>query len=229
MTVIPPEVLTALQERRGIFAHALYWFAARNLTSGEVETLGVWSGDQSQVFVIGGESRTYHGAVAIEAGTIRSGLGFNVPGVDLVFADLAPEVQALLRGYDVRGAPCEIHVVLFRLDTGAQIAAPIPRFLGRVDTLSFSTGGMDNAGRATSTAPLGLLPAHDQLTVALPAFRSDADQQAAYPGDPFFRHVATAATAEVVVGGHKVRGGQAGPVFGDLVIAPNTPDWPPRS
>lgn len=226
MTEIPAEVLTALQERRGVFAHALYWFTARNRTTGATESLGVWTGDQSQAFVVGGVSRAYHGPVVLEAGTIRAGLGLNVPGVDLAFADPAPEVEVLLRGYDVRGAPCEIHVVLFNLDTGAQIGPPVKKFSGQVDTLIFSTGPVDEAGQASSSAALGLLPAHERLTVALPAFRSDADQQAVWPGDRFFEHVATAATAEVVVGGHKVRAGGPGPVFRDLTMTPGE-DWNP--
>lgn len=210
MTTVPPEVLAELQRRRGVTARALIWFTGRNRATGLPESLGLWTGDDAQVFQVGLEARTYYGPAVIEASAVRAQIGLNVPAMRLVLASLAAEVQTLLQAYDPRGAAVEVHAVLFDLATGAQIAAPMLRFRGRLDELVFTDGAVAEDGVALCSAEMTIVPQVDRLTVPLPAFRSDADQRGIFPGDAFFAHVATAAVAEVVVGERKVRGGQTG-------------------
>lgn len=210
MTVIPAAVLTALAERRGHAARALFWFVGRDRATGQPAPLGLWTGDDAAQFTINGQPRTYYGPAIVAAGTIRTGIGLNVPALNLSMACRADEVQQALRAYDPRGAQVEIHTVVFALATGVMVGTPFLRWRGRLDELTWTTGAMGDDGAAVSTADLTIVPEADRLTVPLPAFRSDADQQAIYPGDAFFAHAARMATFEVVVGEHKVKPGEGG-------------------
>lgn len=201
MTTVPPEVLTALVQRRGVTAHALYWITGRSRITGQPESLGLWTGGDAQIFAVGAEQRIYYGPVALAAGRLRAAMGLMIPSLELSLADVAPEVETLVRNYDLSGAPIEIHIVAFDLESGAQISAPFERFRGRVDTLKFSEGPISEAGVASGSADLVAVPQTERLTARLPAWRTDADQsQRVATGDRFFRHAATAAVTEVLVG-----------------------------
>lgn len=215
MVEVPAAVLEALGRRRGVGAFALFWFTARRKSDGVQESLGLWTGDGPIVLPFGAAQRTYHGPAVVRAGRIRASLGLQVPEVTLELANLAVEVEVLLRNYEVRGAEVEIHTLLSDVATGQAIAAPFLRFRGRVDGLGFAQSPVNEQGVATVAASVVLLPGIERLRVPLQAFRSDADQQAVHPGDRFFRHAATAAIAEVVVGERKQRGSQTGQFFGD--------------
>lgn len=204
---IPAEVLNALAERRGTAARTLYWITGRDRATGEPAAMGLWNGDDAQAFMVGAETRTYHGPALVEGGRIVTGIGLTVPQIDLTLASLDPGVQQALRGYDARGAAVEIHSVLFALDTRALIAPPRLEWSGHLDTLGFERGAVDEAGIATESARVTMVPQVDRLTEVLPAYRSHEDQQRVAPGDTFFAYAATAALAEVVVGETKVRGG----------------------
>jgi hypothetical protein len=210
MISVPAAVLTALQERRGVFARTLYWFTGRDRTTDDPASIGLWTGDDAQVFDIADQARTYYGPAILQGDPLRLSLGLSVPSIRLSLADVRDEVVQAVRVYDARGASVQIHGVLFDLATGAQIATPWQVFRGRLDKLSFSTGAIGDDGVATSAAELEIVPETDRLTRALPAYRSDVDQRALFPGDGFFRHAATAARAEVIVGENKVRPPGAG-------------------
>lgn len=210
MITVPAAALIALQQRRGVMARTLYWFTGRDRATGDPANIGLWTGDDAQVFGIEGDARTYYGPVVMQGDPLRLTLGLSVPSIRLSLADIRDEVVQAVRVYDARGATVQIHGVLFDLDTGAQIAAPWQVFRGRLDRLSFSTGAMGDDGVATSAAELEIVPETDRLTRAMPAYRSHADQLSIFPGDGFFRHTATAAATEVVVGQNKVRGANAG-------------------
>jgi hypothetical protein len=205
MIPVPADVLNELAQRRGVTARALYWFTGRNRSTGLPESLGLWTGADAVTVTVEGDPRTYYGPVVVEGGAVRSVVGGIVPSVRLALAGIAAEVQTALRVYDPRGATVEIHAVLFNPVTGVQIATPFLRFLGRIDEILWTVGAIDDAGRATSTVELTIVPQAERLMVTKPWFRSDADQQAIYPGDKGFEYVATAAQAEVVVGAAKVR------------------------
>jgi hypothetical protein len=210
MTTVPAAVLTELQQRRGVIARTLYWFTGRDRATGAPASLGLWTGDDARVIDIDGQARTYYGPAVLQGDPLRLTLGLSVPSIRLTLADIRDEVVQAVRVYDARGATVQIHAVLFDLDSGAQIATPFQVFRGRLDRLTFSTGAIGDDGVATSAAEMEIVPETDFLTRPLPAYRSDADQRAIYPGDGFFRHAATAATAEVVVGERKVRASDNG-------------------
>ncbi len=70
----------------------------------------------------------------------------------------------LLRGYDARLAPAEVHRALLSLETGQLIAEPIRVFRGWVDEVKILTGEVGGTGEATVTltsAARGLTRAPD--------------------------------------------------------------------
>jgi hypothetical protein len=205
MTTIPAEVLTALAERRGVVARALYWFAGRDRETGDPVSLGLWNGDDAQVFTVGAETRTYFGPALVEFGRIVTQIGLNVPPIDLTLASLDPAVRQAVRAYDVRGATVEIHRALFSTATRNLIAPPDLRWRGHVDRLNFERSTVDDSGIVSASASLTLVPEIERLTEGLQAYRSHEDQQRAFPGDTGLIHAATAPLAEVVVGQAKVR------------------------
>lgn len=114
-----------------IRARVLVWMQALDRETGQVETMGLWNGADHRVFTIRGEERTYYGAgglIAVDPITSRTGL--NVRMQRLVFSPLAPEVEQLIRGYDARFAPVEIHRALFDPDSHALVDEPHRRFKG---------------------------------------------------------------------------------------------------
>lgn len=213
MDMIPVDVLTALAERRGVVARTLYWFTGRDRATGDPVSLGLWNGDDAQVFTIGAETRTYFGPALIDQGRVVTGVGLNVPSVSLSLANLDPAVIQALRVYDTRAAHVEIHHAQFSTATRALIAAPTLAWRGRLDTLSFERGAVDDSGIALATASLTLVPQIEELTEGLQAFRSHEDQQRAFPGDTGLLHTATAPLKEITVGQAKVRAA-GGFVFG---------------
>ncbi|MFE3839657.1 hypothetical protein ABNX41_21770, partial [Rhodobacteraceae bacterium PA1-206B] len=65
MRTLPAAVAAHLAARKPLLVHQLLWISARNRTSGAVETLGLWTGEDHQSITVGGQSRTYYGAGAV--------------------------------------------------------------------------------------------------------------------------------------------------------------------
>ena len=102
----------------------------------------------------------------------------------LFHTEMTPEVALLLRGYDGRLAPAEVHRALLSPETGQPVAAPIRVFRGWVDEVTLRTGAVGGAGEATVT----LASAARGLTRALTLTRSEAEMRRRTPGDAFRRY-----------------------------------------
>lgn len=163
-----------------IIARHLVWFQARRFNSGAIETGGLWNGDDATTFTVGSENRVYQGAGSVLGiDPIRSGVGLEVRMLSITLSDLTPEVAQLVRGYDVRLAPVEIHRVLLDLASRTLIAPPMPVFLGWVDESSIVDGG------DTSEVRLNLASDARRLTRPAPLYRSDAAMRQRNPTDRF--------------------------------------------
>lgn len=145
----------------------LVWLSARNTATGQVETVGFWTGDDDADFEIDGEERRYHGAGSlISIGDMTYTAGGEVQMQRLTLAILAPEVEQAIRQYDPRLQPAEIHLALFDPDTGALIGtarafrgwieeAPIRRAAKGDQATSTCTVTLASSARA-GTKTLGL-------------------------------------------------------------------------
>jgi hypothetical protein len=174
-----------LSARAGVASRHMVHVIARNRATGAQEALGLWQGDDHLTIAINGVNRTYYGAgtlVGVEP--IRAGIGLDVRLLQLGLSPLTPEVAQLLRGYDARLAPAEIHRALLSLETGQLIAEPIRVFRGWVDEVKIRTGDVGGIGDATVT----LASAARGLTRALTLTRSDAEMRRRNAGDAFRRY-----------------------------------------
>jgi hypothetical protein len=173
------EYLTA---RTGVASRHMVHVIARNRETGEQEALGLWQGDDHLTIAINGANRTYYGAgglIGVEP--IRAGIGLEARMLQLSLSPLTPEVAQLLRGYDARLAPAEVHRGLLSLETGQLIAEPIRVFRGWVDEVKLRTGEVGGTSEATVT----LASAARSLTRALTLTRSDTEMRRRQSGDAF--------------------------------------------
>lgn len=202
--------ITALQTRAGVIARVLIWVTARNRGTGVPETLGLWTGGYDRSFTIGGSPRLYAGAGAvtkISPLTMQSGLGVRMQRVTL--SPLSQQVVDLIRTYDARFAPVEIHRALFSTDDNSLIAEPHRVYKGFIDEVEVKQAEV--GGEAT--CDISLASTARLLTRTLPLKKSDATQQLR-SGDRFRRYVDVSGSVDVWWG--EARSGTAGkPRFGD--------------
>jgi len=171
-------------------AHVLFWIEAVTRGTGAPAPLGLWSGDDAATFTIGGVSRAYAGAGQVLAiDPIVSEEGLTVRTLTVRIAAMGADVAQLLRGYDARAAPVEIHEAMFDPLTGALIAEPLRIYRGTVQRAPIPT----SAPGGVSIAELHLASAALDLTRTLPSKKSNA-AQSARSGDTFraYAHVSAA-------------------------------------
>ncbi|HEV8037098.1 hypothetical protein [Yoonia sp.] len=174
MRILDPTSAEYLSARTGVASRHMVHVIARNPTTGAAEALGLWQGDDHLTIAINGTNRTYYGAgglIGVEP--IRADIGLEVRMLQVALSPLTPEVAQLLRGYDARLAPAEVHRGLLSLETGQLITAPIRVFRGWVDEVKIRTGEVGGTGEATVT----LASAARGLTRAPTLTRSDAEMR----------------------------------------------------
>lgn len=207
--------LAYLTSRNGFVARGLLWVQARNRSTGAVETMGLWTGEEDREFTIGGSTRTYHGAgglLGLDQIVMQTGLTVRMQRVSL--APIATEVAQLLRGYDAGLAPAEIHRALFDPMTGDLVAEPKRLWKGVIDTAPIHTGEIGGQ----STVDVALASAARALTKGLTLTKSDA-VQSLRGGDRFRRYQDVTGKVSVVWGEKKAAtttsgGGATGGVIG---------------
>lgn len=185
MRIIDSTSAAYLAARTGVASRHMVYIVARNRDTGAQEALGLWQGDDHLTIAIGGVNRTYYGAGAlIGVEPIRAGIGLEVRMLQMALGPLTPEVAQLLRGYDARLAPTEVHRALLSLETGQMIAEPIRVFRGWIDEVKITTGEAGGNSDATVT----LASAARGLTRALTLTKSDAEMRRRNAGDAFRRY-----------------------------------------
>jgi hypothetical protein len=185
MRILDTASAAYLAVRSGVASRHMVHVIARNRETGAQEALGLWQGDDHLTIAINGTNRTYYGAgglIGVEP--IRAGIGLEVRMLQLALSPLTPEVAQLLRGYDARLTPTEVHRALLSLETGQMISEPIRVFRGWVDEVKIRTGEVGGTGEATVT----LASAARGLTRGLTLTRSDAEMRRRNTGDAFRRY-----------------------------------------
>lgn len=193
MKTLDTATRAALGARAGMVARALVWVRARNRATGALEAIGFWTGEDHRDFVIGGETRTYFGAgalLALPEFTVAAGLEVRMHEISL--SALAPEVAQLLRGYEARFAPVEVHVATFAPESFALVAEPVRIFKGYIDAARIVTPKLGEAGSASIT----VASASRALTRGLALKKSDATQSLRQ-GDRFRRYTDVSGSVEV--------------------------------
>lgn len=193
-TAFSPATASHFATSTRMHARALLWIRALNRDTGLPETIGLWNGADHRVFSIAGEDRTYYGAGSLlSVGQITSQIGLKVRTHRVTLSPLAPEVQMLIRGYEPRFAPVEIHRALFDPNSEALIDAPHRRFKGYIDKVAFKTGPKGEK----VTVELTLASAARALTIPLSRKRSNETLRARSSGDGFRKYADVAGTITV--------------------------------
>lgn len=191
----PSNLFTLLQTRKGFRSRVLVWVDnAQNLSNGTTESLGLWNGAGNRVFTIGGVDRTYYGAGALlNVPPIAYASDLTVRRQKTLLAAISPAVKTILRGYDVRFAPIEVHRAIYDGETGLLNSEPHELMRGFIDDLKFTRPA---PGSGNSTAETTIATWLRKLTLVLPLKRSDATQQLDQ-GDRFRRYIDVPGTVGV--------------------------------
>jgi len=196
MRFLSPDVLSHLSARGGQNAALLAWFEAKSYATGDVETIGFWTGADDQGFNVEGQNRAYLGAGGlIKIPPLVAEAGLNVRTTRLTFSGLAPEVHQAVQGYRINRAPCQLHIAYFHPVTQALIG--IERvFKGRVAGASHRRA----AAGGESTWEVSLRSSAVFLTISSPLKKSAAALQARAPGDRLRRYTDISGAVETVWG-----------------------------
>lgn len=173
MRDVPPTLLAHLQARRPILSQVLFWTTPRHRTTGAVAELALWTGANERSFVIDGVARTYHGVGAIlNVPPVKSALGTDIRMQSLTLSAITPEAEDLVRAYEPRLAPAELHRAVYHPDT-LQLLGIQRLFKGWIDKAPVTRpedGGM-------AVIEVTLASSARALTKTLTARKSDASQR----------------------------------------------------
>jgi hypothetical protein len=186
MRTLDAAEITHLQARAGSRPRILVWIKAKNISTGAIEPVGFWQGEDDQSFTVSGATRLYHGAgglIGIDDLTVEVGL--SVRTLQVWFATAAQEVIDAVRGYDLRLAQVEIHRVLTHPLTHAVIATPHRIWKGWADGAPLTTPAIgDESGKVTLTVASAAMA----LTRSLTGKFSDGSMSLRGPGDRLFKY-----------------------------------------
>jgi hypothetical protein len=191
----------SLSSREDKVCHVLFWAEARNRSTGQIEPLGLWSGDDAQVFDVDGDLRTYHGPAMLPLPPIEGGVGLEIRQLVIPVPHLTPEVETLLRQYDPKLARAEIHFAEFSPDTRDLLSLQRV-FKGWINQTPINTAAEGGEGGGE----LILVSAARALTKTLALYRSDADQKKRNSADRFREYSSTTGLKEVWWGQRRVTG-----------------------
>ncbi|PKP85817.1 MAG: hypothetical protein CVT80_00270 [Alphaproteobacteria bacterium HGW-Alphaproteobacteria-2] len=199
MRDLPQPVLTHLATRRQLATETLIWIIARNRQTGAPAPAGFWSGAYESEFTIAGEPRLYHGAgVLTDAVGVVSRKGLDVQRQEVRVSGLAPEVLALIRLYDLRGAPFQIHQAHLDPETMSLLAEPHLETEGAVETLEELRPAPGGEGGVTLRLASGMRA----LTFTVPLKKSD-EAQKMRGGDRFRRYGDISGSVQTIWGEKK--------------------------
>ncbi len=147
MKNITSAFLAALTGARdtGLVPRRFVWITGKSFDTGDVASIGLWTGDDDiDISVISGitgvsEGRTYYGGLNLQLSPIARTADLTVQTVTITIGQIAPVAQQLLRGYDLRLAPVEIHDMTFDPVTRQPSSAPEISFLGIADGAPIKT------------------------------------------------------------------------------------------
>lgn len=189
-------LLAYIANPESINAHILVYVSAKDRTTGVVTPVGIWTGDDDLVFTINGASRTYYGRGGlIEVPAINYTSELNVNTIDVEFAPLSSEVAQMIRGYDSRQAPVEIHRAVFDPTSNVLLEEPHRIYRGRVDKIQISTPKQNGTARLTMTVASN----SRSLTRNIPSRRSDETQKLR-SNDRFMRYTTVTQVVETLWG-----------------------------
>lgn len=133
MKTVDPAIAAHRAARVSTHAEILVWIEALNRSTGVTETMGLWTGPDHQQFIVEGVARDYYGAGnLLVVPVFQSQVGLEARSYDIGLTAVSEDVELLVRGYETRFAPIEVHRVEFD-DDHNPLAAPERIFRGWVN------------------------------------------------------------------------------------------------
>lgn len=182
MRQLPIEVINHINSGRTLITHVLIWIEARDRNSGEVEGLGLWTGDDVKSFIIKGEARVYHGAGSVlKISPFVSQAQGGAQTWNFQVSSLHEQVIEAIRVYDPRLAPVEVHTSFWDAETHNALADPVREFRGTVMEVELPTPAVGGESEATVTC----VPDAWRLTKGHTTRKSQAAIEKRSPSDRF--------------------------------------------
>lgn len=160
---------------------------------GDPQPFGYWTGeDDIELNVVSGldgsiEARSFVGGVITELDPIVSSIGIDARTTSVYLARSVPVAVDMVRGFNIRHAPIEIHRADFDPSTGELVANPLCIFLGKIDGAPIERPAIGGGG----TIDIRCVSNSVELTRTNPAKKSD-QTQLLRDGDRFRRYSDTA-------------------------------------
>lgn len=217
MRDLPPEIASYLATNSGVKTRQLLWITATNRVTGAPESIGLWTGEDTQVFTIDGDARTYYGSGQfINFGNVTLESNLNIQKLTVTLSPVSPEVEQVFRGYDAKFASVEAHNAFYSTETNNLVAPPVRFNKGWIDKMVITMPPVGGSGEAR----MDIVGSSRILTNRLAIKRSNDSQQARINGDMFFRDVNISGQVQTPWGTKTVTGGRN--VMGAIVsrIAP---------
>ncbi|AVO36594.1 hypothetical protein [Pukyongiella litopenaei] len=133
-----------------VVVRQLIYFWARDHDTNAAETIGFWNDAIDGTVTIDGSPRTYIGRGAFQ-GTepIIASPGLDVRTLQAAVAVPSSAVEDMVKGYNTRFAPVEVHRVFLNPETRAAVGSPIRDFRGFVEGIDWPDGSETSAAWAT--------------------------------------------------------------------------------
>lgn len=160
----------------------LLWVDAKQISNGAAVSMGLWTGDDHEQITVEGQSRLYYGAQGtVSLPQLRYAAGTDVGSIDVTLP-VSPEAETLVRGYNIRFAPCDLHCALYDPASGSLLDVR-RMFRGLIDGSPIFTPAVGGV----ATATLKLVSSARTGTMTTRAKKSDQSQRLR-SGDRFRRY-----------------------------------------
>lgn len=187
MRDVDPAFYTALinARERGIVPRKLVSITGRSFEDDSLQTMSFWSDvEEREISVASGvdglvSTRLFYGGVNLKVSAIPLVLDMTIQTVEIEASQIAPAVQALVRGMDIRLGKVEIWEALLDPTTRQFVSRPPIVWLGEVDGSPIETPEVGGAGRVSIST---VSDAISMLTRKNPA-KSSYEEQRKRQGD----------------------------------------------
>lgn len=154
MRDIDPAFNTALinARERGIVPRKLVRVTGRSYETDEIEAMAFWSDiEERQIQIASGidgsvANQLFYGGVALSVSPIPRVLDLTVQSVAITASQIAPAVQTLVRGMDLRLGKVEVWEALLDPTTRQFVSMPPLVWLGEVDGSPIETPSVNGEG-----------------------------------------------------------------------------------
>lgn len=181
--------IAALSARK-IVARDFLWLKMRMLDTGVPFEYGFWSGvgniSASVVDITTGATvvRNFEGAGSlVKIGDVPSISSGEVQSIEVALSQIDENVNAIVRGYDLKQAGVEVYRILLSTETRQPVAPEKPRFFGFVDQVKIQTPEEGGEG----SIALSCVSHTQELLRSNADTRSYESQLLRDPSDDFYR------------------------------------------